>query len=788
MIQRPPQFSLKNPPKLTKGSTKDIRWVELKSGQLLKSCKFSKLFLTITFLSIFTFPFSIFPSLSYALDEGGATFSIEHRSDDRRAATEDIDEFETIYHLDAWQNVPNVGKFILWLDWANARNSDQINRLGRGYLALREFRFNDFILNGLIGDSSILFTNLPEKFSNSTYSDVYFRGFQTDLFSKWGEAQIFGGKVARLEGLLGKIYDLTDESLYGFKANFRPIPGLLIGTGFIRTQDEVDNNDQPVTKSNNILLVDSELEIFKWMKWLTEFRRSDFKGEWGIESQKDYALKFGPIIKTENFKLEANYRRFGTDYQFVNQSTQVESDQQGYFLLAEYKPWRELTLFGNADRFNDNVSKKSDRNITDTRRGLIGLSFLTPRYPSLYLTFDMTDQKTRFDLPSPIDNLTTTLFSEVRYQYKDSNPYFRYRRVGYKDEITRENEYIQNIITLGFRQNFMQGSFAYVEGEMDRKEYPTDERDSRLSGKVGFNYYHSTNLSCWGEVIYSKLKDRGDDTRRDKMEASFGLSYQLPWDIQINGDIRYDKILHPQKNDLKSQGIQANLCVMKKFNWGKREKIAGLKPGIETRGYGTVEGVVFNDINRNGIQDKGEEGIKDVTIRLEEGSMFKTDEKGFYHFPRVEVGGHLVTLDVRRIPADYSILSPEKVKIEVKLRETVKVNFQLIAAGRIEGRVVNDINANGKLDPNEKGISDVLVLLGAGEINTYTDEDGKFIFENILPGKYLLKLDPATLSEDAVFTSSPELKFQVSAGSDLKDMNFMVHIKPRPIILGPPKK
>jgi hypothetical protein len=726
--------------------------------------------------------------LTYALDEGGATAGIEYRSVNRKTFTNDTNQYETNYHLDAWQNVSNVGKLQLWFDWVDAKNTEEINKLGMGFLALKGFRFSDFALDGLAGDSSLLFTNLPEKFSNSTYPDIYFRGLQTDLFSRWGEAHVFGGRVARLEGLLGKIYDVTDESFYGFKGSLRPIPRLLIGTGFIRTQDEVNNSHQPVTKNNNILLFDSDLEIFKWMRWLTEFRRSDFNGEPGVQSQKDYALKLGPLLQTEKFKLEANYRRIGTDYHFVNEATQGERDQEGFFLLTEYRPWKELTLFGNADHFNDNVSKKWDRNVMNTQRGLIGLSFFTPRYPSLYLTFDMTDQKSRFDLPSPVDNLTATLFSEVRYQYKDFNPYFRYRRVDYNDGMIRINEYVQNIITLGFRQNVLQSSFLYIEGEMDRKEYSNNERDSRLSGKLGFNYYLSTDLSCWGEAIYYKLKDREENTGRDKIEGALGLSARLPWDIQIYGDIRYDKILNPQRDELKSQGFQANLRVMKKFDWGRREKIAGLRPGIETRGYGTVEGIVFNDINRNGIQEKGEEGIKDVTIRLEDGSVVKTDEKGFYQFSRVEVGSHLVTLDVRRIPADYNIVSPEKVKIEAKLRETVKVNFQLIASGRIEGKVINDANANGKFDPDEKGIPDVLVLLQPGDNNTYTGEDGKFIFENILPGDYLLKLDPATLPEDAIFTSPSELKFQVPVGGDLKEMNFLIHVKPRPIIIGPPKQ
>ena len=692
------------------------------------------------------------------------------------------------YHLDVWQNVPNAGKLLLWLDWMNGKNDERVNKLGRGFLALTDFRYNDFIFNGLVGDSTLIFTNLPEKFSNVTYPDIYFRGFQANVLAKWGTAQIFGGKVARLEGLLGKTYDITDEVLYGFKGNFRPIPRLLLGTGFIRTQDEVDSADKPVTKNNNIFLFDSEWQVFNWMKWLTEFRRSDFKGEPGVESQNDYMLRFGPIIKTETFRLEANYRRIGTDYRFVNQATQGESDQEGYFLLAEYKPWQEITLFGNADRYHDNVSDKHDQNRTDNTRGLIGLSFFSSKYPSFYLTFDMTDQKSRFDLPSAVNNLIYTLFSEVRYEYKDFNPYVRYRRVDYKDEIQPTNEYNQNDITLGIRKNFKQGSIVYIEGELNQKKYPEGANESDLSGKIGFNYYLSTNLSCWGEGIYSKLKDREEDTKRDKIEGAFGLTVQLPWDVQLYGDVRYDKILNSQKETLKSQGLQANLRIMKKFNWGTREKIAGLKPGAQTGGYGTVEGVVFNDINRNGVQDKGEEGVKDITIRLEDGSTVKTDEKGYYQFSRMEVGRHLVTLDVRRIPADYSIISPEKMWVEVKLRETARVNFQLIAAGRMEGRVINDLNGNGKFDPGEKGVSNVLVLLEPGNNNAYTDEDGKFTFENILPGAYKMKLDPATLPEDSVYTSPEELQFEVPVGGELKDINFLIYVKPRPIIIGPPKK
>ena len=148
----------------------------------------------------------------------------------------------------------------------------------------------------------------------------------------------------------------------------------------------------------------------------------------------------------------------------------------------------------------------------------------------------------------------------------------------------------------------------------------------------------------------------------------------------------------------------------------------------------------------------------------------------------------MVNLDVRRIPAEYSVLSLEKAKIEIKLRETVRINFQLIAAGRIEGRVINDINGNGKWDRDEKGMADVLVILTPGDSNTYTDEEGRFTFENILPGDYSLKLDPSSLPADAVMTSASESSLHLAVGGDVKDNDFLIHVKPRPVIIGPPTK
>ncbi len=69
----------------------------------------------------------------------------------------------------------------------------------------------------------------------------------------------------------------------------------------------------------------------------------------------------------------------------------------------------------------------------------------------------------------------------------------------------------------------------------------------------------------------------------------------------------------------------------------------------------------------------------------------------------------------------------------VGFEETTLVN------AAISGRVINDENANGRIDPNEKPIPGVTIRL-AGDTGvttqTTTDQNGEYIFSGVIPGTY----------------------------------------------------
>jgi hypothetical protein len=211
---------------------------------------------------------------------------------------------------------------------------------------------------------------------------------------------------------------------------------------------------------------------------------------------------------------------------------------------------------------------------------------------------------------------------------------------------------------------------------------------------------------------------------------------------------------------------------------------APIVPGAPPPGYGSILGLAFDDRNGNGIPEVGEAPMRGIRVQLEDGTVATSDEQGRFSFTNVLMGEHTATLDTKKVPIEYDFLGDPKRKLEVKRRGISKVKFAFLILGKMGGRVIEDANGNGKADEGEKGMANALVLAALGEkkLLTYTDEDGNYLFENLRGGDYRLSLDPASLPEGAGFTSPETLLASLPTGGELTSLNFLVHIRPRPVI------
>lgn len=187
----------------------------------------------------------------------------------------------------------------------------------------------------------------------------------------------------------------------------------------------------------------------------------------------------------------------------------------------------------------------------------------------------------------------------------------------------------------------------------------------------------------------------------------------------------------------------------------------------------TVAGVFFDDLNDNGLQDEGELGMEDVTVRLysqeaEVDLTAKVQADGSYFFDGVMPGSYTLTYS---LPEHVELASVEDGgnTLAGKGRQVESQPFQveagvenqqpLVGAVRLgswEGYLFHDINGNGVQDQGEERLAGLKLTLIPGRsdvdvLEATAGQDGAFSLTGIRPGRYQLGLE---LPEGYIFSGN----------------------------------
>jgi uncharacterized repeat protein (TIGR01451 family) len=233
---------------------------------------------------------------------------------------------------------------------------------------------------------------------------------------------------------------------------------------------------------------------------------------------------------------------------------------------------------------------------------------------------------------------------------------------------------------------------------------------------------------------------------------------------------------------------------------------------------GAIGDRVWLDENSNGIQDAGEAGIANVTVRLiaADGvtvlATTVTDSEGRYLFPNRNVGSYTVVVDESTLPAGLAA-NPTYDKDGLGINSVHRTAVTLTAAdlkrdvdfgynwattadvtagtgtGAIGDRVWIDSNGNGRQDPGEPGLGGLTVTLFRDSNNdgiidallatTTTAADGSYIFDGLAAGIYRVFVNGGTTPAGYTQTGDPDY-FQTSVPEAARDNQSTT-----PIVLGP---
>ncbi len=189
---------------------------------------------------------------------------------------------------------------------------------------------------------------------------------------------------------------------------------------------------------------------------------------------------------------------------------------------------------------------------------------------------------------------------------------------------------------------------------------------------------------------------------------------------------------------------------------------------------GSIGDRVWNDLNKNGVQDAGEVGLAGIVVSLYEGTTNKvlastvTDGYGNYKFSNLETSVAGINYQVRFSLEPGYRFSPSNGVITVANNSDANIvtgrtttitltnavpNVTYVDAGmyytetaRIGDFVWNDINKNGIQEANEPGIAGVNVMLytntNALYRSTITASNGLYYFNEVPAGTYYIKVSP----------------------------------------------
>ena len=738
----------------------------------------------IGFFSLFT-PFA-------SADKGTADFSIWNRSQlFRNPFGGASNAYETVFHLNVVQNITNYGTVSLWTDGLFSGGGFKPARVFAGWSGLK---FNETALAVNVGDDFYVNSNLESRFVNQYHPYFYFRGLAASVAAPAFDLSVFGGTLARLTGLLGNTYEIKDQPFYGLRGRWKFLADGLAGAGLIHTRK--DPSDLTAAEKNTLVLVDAEAPVASGVKVLGQFLTSLTSEESGAAGSAN-ALLFGPLLRTGKWDFEANYRFTGSRFQDLNPEYQFVRDERGIFSSVRYQASRNLVLFGIADRFTDNTDRDPEANTLSSLSIISGLYLNTRSLLDLSAQWEFQRRVSENKLPGSTDYSSNGIFVQASKTMGDYFPYLRVRLQSSRESAGSASRASTPVVYVGFRKTMPGGSYLWVEGQFDQKRIPAEGIvDRNFYLRTGWNQVFSPNFDLYTELFYERY---GAAAAASQLVAYLGVRVGFSKGLEVRADIRASEPLN--RRDVRSSDYQFTLRVDKRFSWGLEPKIMGRQTVGAVLGVGMIDGFVFEDRNGDGIMSPGEKGLPGVNLRLEDGSKTTTGSDGRYRFPMVAEGPHQLRIEENLIPAIYYLLSPVRVDVMIQARVTRQVSFPLISGSTLSGRFVEDSDRNGKIDPSDRGLANILVILtpaagtgpagqpagaqtGAAQgdliLNTYTDAGGVFRFVNILPGEYELSVDAETLPAHATTTVPLPFKVKLEPGQTTGGVDFLV--TPRPVI------
>lgn len=293
----------------------------------------------------------------------------------------------------------------------------------------------------------------------------------------------------------------------------------------------------------------------------------------------------------------------------------------------------------------------------------------------------------------------------------------------------------------------------------ERRTFVNFTAGLRLNGTFWKPLRNLLSVDYKDQTQYLSINTKSINTQvRSEYQAGRGMS------LYVAGQM---------ENRLTSQNLGNTFSVNTGLEWTTNMRFLAMTAR-------KVEGLVFKDLNGDGIRQKDEPGFEGVKIIMNDSKIQTTDSKGHFEFKPVK-GEVKLAMATSALPANTKLASSNpQIYSESEDGKALKTLFAVAYKGEISGSIFMDANNNGVLDADDKPLKNASISLN-GEKSEVTDPTGQFIFQGMAPGAYTLALNIFTLPANMILTSPNNIKVDLNEG-EKKDIVFL--IKPSRYVRG----
>jgi hypothetical protein len=199
------------------------------------------------------------------------------------------------------------------------------------------------------------------------------------------------------------------------------------------------------------------------------------------------------------------------------------------------------------------------------------------------------------------------------------------------------------------------------------------------------------------------------------------------------------------------------------FSTPSRYEITSQSKTKETCWFGfsintEISGLVYNDLNQNGLFDDDDEPMPKVSLSLSDGKTTHTDLRGYYYFGLIPEGEYTLQVNVFSLAEGYRSKDKWKRSLRIQKGSVIREDFAFEADRVFKGTVMRKTGAF-----TQTPIAGVLVTLDG--VEKTTDQNGRFKFTKLAAGKHPLRFisieAPQEWNTVLLFKNKPEIQDQL---------------------------